>query len=97
MKSNEVIRMGIAGIILTSGLTGSLVYQSVIPKSAYSMDLNGDSINDMVIKSHGTSKYIFLGQSDGTYKRLDDLVEEQKSEIIKQADEKIKYLDNKDK
>ncbi len=48
------------------------------PHRIYHADVSGDGIKDIVIQNVRENKYVFLGQKDGSYKKLDDVLEQEK-------------------
>jgi len=62
--------------------------------SAYSIDLNGDGINDILIKGlyeNENSTLIYLGQEDGTFKNLYQIKGELEDKVaeIEENDKRI--------
>ena len=80
----------IAGLIgLNIGLFGGLrlgSYTSRVnysPKAVYVLELNGDNRLDLVVEANRGSETAFLQQEDRTYKRLDQILDEQRESIGK--------------
>lgn len=68
---------------------------SRVPSRVYSRDVNNDKINDIVIFANGGSKYVFMGQKDGSYIRYEDFrisIEKQQKAELDSLEQIIKEL-----
>ncbi len=57
------------GIILGACLAGI----NATPTKTYNKDVNKDQIVDIVVENKKGDKTVFLGQQDGSYKKLENL------------------------
>lgn len=95
----------IAGVIgffcgsVTGWIEKDIAITKSLPKTVYVRDVNGDSLQDVITRSKGT--LVFLGQQDGTYRRLDEVLSEQRQhglsltqsrELIKSIEAKVQDL-----
>jgi len=51
-------------------------------ESVLSCDVNQDGLKDIVIKYEGDNPVIFINQSNGVFKNLDKVVEEEKADCM---------------
>jgi hypothetical protein len=70
---------------VTDDVTKKLT-QKLTPRSAIVMDVNGDSINDVVMYTGQNKPYIFIGQPGGQYKLLETAQKDQKTDLEKRVE-----------
>lgn len=70
----------------TGGLLGFLFGYGIgidrnIPQKVLQRDVDNDGRQDAIIYSRSGSSYLFLGQTDGSYKPSDEVFNEQKNNL----------------
>lgn len=85
----------VAGLALGLNLA-NIINMSIDKVKVYSLDLNKDSKNEIVVSHRGRDK-VFFPQSDGTYRIADDVFEDLKKQATLRYDQKILAIETEAK
>mgnify|MGYP006290796937 CR=1 FL=1 len=91
--SNYLMYGGILAGAISAGLW--LGEYSHTPWNVYTQDLNGDNKQDIIIEQQAAPKVPFIQQEDGTYKRLDKIMDAQRDSLEESFENKRKSIENK--
>jgi len=99
MRDTAILISGISAVLVFYGALffGVNYVRGLQPTRAYLKDINQDGVADIIVRTRKKADHIFIAQSDGLYKPLEEITAEKKDSLAAEVQRKKHNVENLEK